>query len=250
MRAVTELRAVIEGFAARHAAERVKAGANPEPLLVVFERLQACTNAADYSGFIVEDRAFHLAVVQLAEIDELRHVWRLVSDFQEQFRVDTLRKCWPDLNVLFEAHREIADSICDGDGPAAELAAKSHLDAIWYRLAEHSSDSALPSNPLDRACAYLAFNLSESIRLGTVARQVARTSPGHLARLFREEHGASFSAYLRALRMHKAADMLSRTSLPVLRIARAVGYQDGSRFARHFQQHHGMTPLKYRRRAT
>lgn len=250
MRAVTELRAVIDGFAARRAADRVKSGVDPEPLLIAFERLQASAKASDYSGFILEDRAFHLKIVELTGIEPLSHVWRLVGEYQEPFRVETLRTCWPDLNVLFEAHREIADSICDGDGAAAELAAKSHLDAVWYRIAEHTGDQWLPTNPLDRACAYLAFNLSENVRLETVARQVARTSPGHLARLFRERHGGNFSTYLRGLRMHKAADMLRRTNLPVQRIARAVSYKDGSRFARHFSRHYGATPVQYRRRST
>lgn len=248
-RSITDLRAVIDGFAARYAAQRVKNGLDPEPLLLAFERLQAAAKAADYSGFILEDRAFHLTIVSLTEVEALKHVWRLVGDYQERFRAETLRTCWPDLNVLFEAHREIVDSICDGDAAAAELAAREHLDAIWYRLAIHTNDGTLLSNPLDRACAYLAFNLSEPIRLNYVARQIARTSPGHLARLFREEHGTSFSAYLRTLRMHKAADMLLQTNLSVQRIARVVGYQDGSRFARHFGQFHGITPLQFRRKA-
>ncbi len=246
MRAITEMRAVIDAFAARYAAMRVRDGADPEPLFAAFDRLQQAAKANDYSRFILEDRAFHFAIVQLAEVEPLPPIWRLAGEFQERFRAETLRACWPDLNVLFEAHREIIDSICDGDMVAAEIAARSHLDAIWYRLAEHTSDEALPSNPLERACAYLAFNLSENIRLEKVARQIAKTSPGHLARLFREQRGTSFSAYLRVLRLTKAAEMLRQTSLPIQRIARSLGYEDGSRFARHFNKHHGMTPMHYR----
>lgn len=247
MKSVTQMRAVIDAFAALYAAARVKQGADPEPLLMAFDALQRAAKSNDFSGFIREDRVFHMAVVDLADVEGLPHVWRAAIEHQERFRVDSLRACWPDLNVLFEAHREIVDSICDGDGPAAELAARAHLDAVWYRLAEHTGDESLPGNPLDRACAFLAFNLSERIRLQTVARQVARTSPGHLARLFRERHGTSFSSYLRELRMHKAADMLRRTGLPVHRVARAVGYEDGSRFAQHFRKRYGLTPRQFRR---
>ena len=59
---------------------------------------------------------------------------------QEEFRVQSIRICWPDLNVLFEAHRPIVDAICAGDQALAEDAAKAHLDAVWYRLAESTDD--------------------------------------------------------------------------------------------------------------
>lgn len=247
MKSVTEMRAVIDGFAARYAAARVAKGADAEPLLQAFESMQQSAKANDHSGFILRDQAFHLAIVNLAQVDGLPQVWQTVWQYQKRFRVESVRACWPDLKVLFEAHREIVESICDGDATAAEMAAQAHLAAVWFRLAAHRGDESLPGNPLDRACAYLAFNLSEHIRLQFLSRKIARTSPGHLARLFRQRHGRGFSEYLRELRMQRAADMLKRTGLPVHRIARAVGYDDGSRFARHFARHHGQRPLQFRR---
>lgn len=46
---------------------------------------------------------------------------------------------------------------------------------------------------------YVALHLGEPIRLGFVARHVANTSPGHLARLFHQKHGVNFTEYLRGL---------------------------------------------------
>ncbi|MBN2134061.1 MAG: helix-turn-helix transcriptional regulator [Sedimentisphaerales bacterium] len=100
---------------------------------------------------------------------------------------------------------------------------------------------------LDRACAYIAFHYHEPIRLHMLATRIANTSAGHLARLVRENKRLSFTEYLRDIRLQKAAETLRNTKLPISRIAKSVGYLDGSRFALHFRKRFGMTPIAYRR---
>jgi len=247
MRAMTDLRATIDAFAARYAARRVDEGAEIETLLSAFEQMQQACAAGDYERFDQTDTNLHLTIIDMAQVDGLDETWRIVAARMKPFHIETLRACWPDLNVLFEAHRPIVDAICDGDGVAAEDAARAHLDAVWYRLAEHTADASLPDDPVARASAYIAFHLSEQVRLDFLARHVAGISAGHLARLFRETHGMSFTDYLRELRLQKAADQLRQTSLPIHRIAASVGYQDGSRFAQHFKKRFSITPRAYRR---
>lgn len=248
MRAVTEMRAVIDGFAARHAAARAAEGADKEPLLRAFKALQDAAGRGDYGEMAKADRRLHLAIVELADVDGLAKVWNAAVEAQEQFRVESIRYCWPDLNVLFEAHRPIVDAICAGDKVLAEDAAHAHLDAVWYRLAELRGDASLPDDPLARACTYLDFHLQDSIRLNFLAQYVARTSPGHLSRLFRRAYGMSYTAYLREVRMQKAARLLLESSQSVGRIAAVVGYRDASRFAQHFRRRYGLSPRAYRRR--
>ena len=248
MRAATELRAVVDAFAARHAATRVAAGADRRPLLAAFKRLQAAARAGDHRRMASADRGLHTCIVDLAGIEGLPEVWSAAAATMERFRVETLGTCWPDLVVLFEAHRTIVDAICAGDAVAAEDAAKAHLDAVWYRLADAGRDPRLPDDPLARACAYLEFHLQQPVTLEFLATHVARTSPGHLARLFRERRGTSFVRWLRELRMHKAVRLLTSTAEPVVRVARLVGYADPSRFAEHFRRRYGLTPRAYRLR--
>jgi DNA-binding GntR family transcriptional regulator len=81
----------------------------------------------------------------------------------ERFRIDTLERCWPDLNVLFEAHRGIVDAILAGEQVVAEDAARTHLDAVWYRIAATSPDAVVAEDRLDRACAYIDLHLVRSI---------------------------------------------------------------------------------------
>ncbi len=250
MREITQLRAVLDGFAARCAARRVLDGADPAPLLASFEQMERAVNDGDYDRFIAVDRDLHLVIAQLADVHGLIEVWETCREYWDSFRIETIRTCYPDLDMLLEAHRPIVDFICNGRLNAAEDAAKAHLDPIWHRLAELRSDLPRSANPLGRACAYLAFHLHESITLELLARKVTNTSVGHLARLFREQCGRSFTDYLRELRMKKAGQLLRNTDHAVARIARIVGYKDASRFARHFQRFYGQSPSAYRRSDT
>lgn len=246
VKGVMDMRAVMDGLAARYVAMRVEQGATLESFLVVFDTMQHAAEAGDYHRFLIADLAFHMAIIELAEIDGLLDVYKKVRTYQIMFQKETIQKYWPDINVLFEGHRQIAEAILDGDPNAAEDRAKAHLDAIWYRLAEQNGTSVLHGDPLDRACAYIAFHYDEPIQLDMLASRIAEISPGHLARLFREHKHTSFTEYLRDIRLQKAAETLRNTKMPIKRVARNVGYFDGSRFALHFRKRYGMTPLLYR----
>ncbi len=247
MRSVTELRSVVESFAARYAALRVAAGAETKKLLHAFSQMQRAAAADEEDMFIRADWNLHLAVVRLAEVEGLEATWNAVAGKQRAFHDESIGRCWPDLNVLFEAHRALVDTICEGNPTAAEEASESHLNAIWYRLADLTDDPSLPGEPLERVRTYMLFHLNELLRLDFLARYVARTSPGHLARLFRQAYGTSFTEYLREMRMRKAMELLVTTDQPIGRIARRVGYQDGSRFAKHFAARFGLSPRAYRK---
>jgi AraC-like DNA-binding protein len=249
MKAVTEFRTQIDVFAAGYAARRVRTGSDTEPLLVAFDRLQEVSVSRDYTAFDAADMALHLAIVTLADVEGLEAVWSHVASKMKPFHSETLRMCWPDLNMLFEAHRPIVDAICDADSLVAEVSARVHLDAVWYRLAEveHTDDTSLPNNPLSRVTAYIALHLDQPIRLATVARQVARVSEGHLTRLFRERHGVSFTNHLREMRLQVAADCLRRSRRPIKQVAATVGYADASRFSQHFARRFKVTPSAYRK---
>ena len=141
----------------------------------------------------------------------------------------------------------MVDTITLGDPVAAEDAARSHVEAVWFRLAEqqHQAD-AVKVDPLQRAASHLAFRSHCRLRLSEVAAKVAFTSAGNLPRLFRLRYGMNFRAYLQKLRLEKAAELLASTRLPVGTIARRVGYRDFSRFGLHFKRMHGVEPRRWR----
>lgn len=246
MKSVTDLRATLESFAARHAAEKVMQGADAQKLLDRFQSLQRSSSIGDYHLFASDDQRLHQTIIDLADVPGLKQAWRAAFEVQNPFRIKTLQQCWPDLTVLFESHRPLVDAIVTGKAEEAEDEALTHLDAVWFRLADAMKDQSLPRDRLSRACAYLAFHFHEPIRLPELSQNIAGCSSGHLARLFRDELGLSFSDYLIELRIQKAANLLQRTSRPIGDIASRVGYQDPSRFTTHFHRRFGQTPSEFR----
>ena len=91
----------------------------------------------------------------------------------------------------------------------------------------------------------LANEASRPITLEEVARRIA-TSPRQLQRVFTENAGMGFRSYLRRLRLSNAADLLLSTELSVGEIANAVGYGDGSQFAKSFKRAYGVSPSWFR----
>ena len=67
-------------------------------------------------------------------------------------------------------------------------------------------------------------------------------------RRFRAATGYSPLAYIQALRIEEAKQLLETTSRPVDAIAREVGYEDMASFRRLFRRLAGMTPGEYRRK--
>jgi len=95
---------------------------------------------------------------------------------------------------------------------------------------------------------YLDAQFGEKdLTLDEVARAVC-SSRRQVQRLF-EEDGDTFRAYLTRLRMQRAAELLTGTTLPVRIVARRVGYRQSAQFAKAFRRFGGVTPLQWRTEA-
>ena len=85
------------------------------------------------------------------------------------------------------------------------------------------------------------------LSLGTVAHEIA-TSRRQLQRALAEAGGTSFSRELQRVRMQRAAELLTGSTLPVQAVAGAVGYRQAAQFAKVFRRHHATSPSSFRRR--
>ena len=248
LRRLSELRSLLEGFAARHAANH--AATSPEKLKqlrATLKRLTKALRARDYSDFRHADLELHETIVSLANVPLLQDTWRTVWNGLLAFHKQGFDDYFPDARVLAEEHEHLVETIALGDPAAAEDAARTHVEAVWFRLAEQTKSTNEPEgDPLQRAVAHLVFRLHCPLKLTQVASKIAFTSPGNLSRLFRQQHGLSSQAYLQRLRLEKAAELLRTTRLPIARIAKRVGYRDVSRFGQHFKRLFGATPAAYR----
>ena len=123
-------------------------------------------------------------------------------------------------------------------------------------LQELQFDDALVSfapnfiTPYQRQWANMAHDilikdLSVHIPVRTISDQFG-ISETYLKNCFKEVYGLCISEYMTSYRMREAARLLTGTDMSILEIARKIGYTNQGRFAKVFQDHYRMKPLKYR----
>ncbi len=96
-------------------------------------------------------------------------------------------------------------------------------------------------------CDYIEANLYQEISLVELAA-IARLSPYHFCRAFKETVGEPPHRYQMSRRIKQAKILLSNPSLSVSDVAVTVGYGSLSRFSALFRQVTGHSPRDYRRR--
>ncbi|WP_439686503.1 AraC-containing protein [Cupriavidus oxalaticus] len=99
--------------------------------------------------------------------------------------------------------------------------------------------------PLMAVDAYLRANLAEPLRVAEVAGHFG-WSVRRFQTLFAEAFGDTPHRYQTRLRLDRAVQLLSQTSLPLAEIALASGYPDQSTFTRGFTRRFGQPPGAWR----
>lgn len=95
------------------------------------------------------------------------------------------------------------------------------------------------------AVAIVETEYASDLSLDDIARRVA-SSRRQLQRSYNEVGRTTFREHLTAVRMDRAADLLSSTPLTVRDVAHRVGYRQPAQFAKAFRRHHGVAPSAYR----
>lgn len=93
---------------------------------------------------------------------------------------------------------------------------------------------------------FLHENLARDLALTDLAGLVD-LSPFHFARAFKATLGLPPHQYQVQIRMERARRLLRETSMSVLEVALAVGYNSPSSFARAFRESCGISPIEFRR---
>jgi AraC family transcriptional regulator len=99
---------------------------------------------------------------------------------------------------------------------------------------------------LKAVCDYIEANLHKDISLAELAA-IARLSPYHFCRAFKETVGEPPHRYQMSRRIKQAKMLLTKPSLSVSDVAASVGYGSLSRFSALFRQVTGHSPRDYRR---
>lgn len=101
-------------------------------------------------------------------------------------------------------------------------------------------------SPIELAIAHMRESYNEPLSLTDIARS-AMLSRFHFSRVFREATGVSPGRFLSAVRIYEAKRMLASTSLSVIDISLAVGYNSLGSFTNRFTESVGLSPSRFRR---
>ena len=75
-------------------------------------------------------------------------------------------------------------------------------------------------------------------------------SPSYVGSIFKKIKNTSISKYITFLRINKAKELLSFTSIPIMEISEKVGYSNQYYFSASFKKVNGLTPTEYRTHST
>lgn len=95
------------------------------------------------------------------------------------------------------------------------------------------------------AVAIVETEYGSDVSLDDIARRVA-SSRRQLQRAYAEIGNTTFREHLTAVRMERAAELLTSRGLTVREVAHRVGYRQPAQFAKAFRRHHGVAPSAYR----
>lgn len=98
----------------------------------------------------------------------------------------------------------------------------------------------------EQAIAYIGKNYNKKLSLEEVSHQ-AYMSPSYFSNSFHQRMGITFSEYLLILRMNRAKELLTTTTLRVYEVAEHSGYDDFRHFSKMFKKHTGYSPTEYRK---
>jgi transcriptional regulator GlxA family with amidase domain len=207
----------------------------------------------------VADGAFFLARAGLLDGHACTLHWTSQAAFREAFPEFDLRH---DLYVIDRNRFTSAGGVGSLD-MMLEIIATDHGAELAADVAEWFVHSPLRSS-VDRrlmpvrlrtgvrdelvlsAIAIMEDEVEGRLSIAGLARRLG-VSDDRLERAFRAELGAAPITYYRQLRLRRAADLLSHSSLPIREVALACGFASMSSFARAFRAEHATTPGNYRR---
>jgi AraC-like DNA-binding protein len=120
----------------------------------------------------------------------------------------------------------------------------SSLEAVV--IVERVAHGGLAGWQQKRLVEYVAERLDKRISLTDLAN-VAKLSPYHFARAFKQSFGETPHRYVMSRRIERAKALLVNPAMSVTDIAIAVGFDDPTSFASAFRRSAGTTPTNYRR---
>ena len=103
-------------------------------------------------------------------------------------------------------------------------------------------------NPIDQAKVYVQEHIDSDVNMAVIANEL-NLSYNYFSKLFRQETGKSFSAYVLETKMQTAKEML-QAGKNIAEISNYLGYGTQQNFSRAFSNYWGESPKNYRQKQT
>lgn len=154
----------------------------------------------------------------------------------------------PPNNAVASHIYELISLYGDAPEPNADVRAASLLMAVMAECicGAVGRSGAVQPKYVREAQDYMLAHFHEPVTLDTLAGEIA-VNKYYLQKLFTRHAGLSPAAYLKAVRIARAKELLRRTELPVSAVAAQTGVETVSHFIKLFKAHEGVTPGEYRR---
>lgn len=129
----------------------------------------------------------------------------------------------------------------------ANILAKIQLKlSLMYELPEDHSTSGNDTQHLtDQVISYIQDHYMEDIDFGSVAESMG-FSAAYLTKIFKKHTGTTPVKMLTEVRIHKAKQLLTTTTMTIQEIGGAVGYPDQFHFSKTFRKIVDSNPTAYR----
>ena len=145
-------------------------------------------------------------------------------------------------SICHQKQQELMHLSGSGDMSRLMLQCLRQVTELVYQLMDTRH-----KNIMRRSVNYIERNYARKLTLQQVA-DYAGYSPSYYSKLFHEELGCTFGAFLNRLRVEKSKSLLLSTTLSGAEIAGLVGFEDQSYFSKVFKKLCGVTPDQYRKR--
>lgn len=129
------------------------------------------------------------------------------------------------------------------DWSEVEMHFRNIADKIFTERDE--DDSANISKIVDFISRYASEHMDEELSLDRFAK-LLHYHPSYLSRVFKSVTGVTFSDYIAEIKIAKAKEMLNDTSMKIIDIAYALGFENASYFTRFFKKRTGLSPQEYK----
>ncbi len=134
---IFELREVLEGLAARHAAEKITDDQILE-LKAFFSSFRRHRSIDDYRTYCEEDRGFHNFVTSLGAHEFLRSILQTYNIISFSYQLVSSEGLVRSPDETIDEHLDIIAAICDRDPDAAELLMRRHFKRSIAALNENN----------------------------------------------------------------------------------------------------------------